>query len=273
MPGCTGHTARNYKVSYRKGWEAWMRQRSILAKEIYSFCAARSARIPAREKVLGKKKLFLLILFVCLWRTIVPARSTLTSNRNWQTERGAAELTSLQPFVSKQDAPTLALPFEAVVLHTCPLSCQQWWRAMTSPCGTGGQLSQQQGFRLPNSRPGQPASLILHQRAKKYMEAGAPLLKKRDYEGIQDNRTLRDFCVTGKQWLSHETLLALLEPFTAPQSEGAQYWHQGSPVLKYLDWRQIAMGCWGDRRCRISALPLGESICEDLALVGLARKP
>eukprot|EP00971_Amphidinium_carterae_P071063 1405046-Amphidinium_carterae.1 len=33
------------------------------------------------------------------------------------------------------------------------------------------------------------------------------------------------------------------------------------------------MGCWGDRRCRISALPLGESICEDLALVGLARKP
>eukprot|EP00971_Amphidinium_carterae_P179107 3552758-Amphidinium_carterae.2 len=62
--------------------------------------------------------------------------------------------------------------------------------------------------------------LMLHQRARKYMEAGPPLLKKRDYEGIQDNRTLRDVCVTGQQFLSHDILLALLEPFTAPAARG-----------------------------------------------------
>eukprot|EP00971_Amphidinium_carterae_P211935 4205515-Amphidinium_carterae.1 len=33
------------------------------------------------------------------------------------------------------------------------------------------------------------------------------------------------------------------------------------------------MGCWGDRREGASPLPLGESICEDLALFNLARKP
>eukprot|EP00971_Amphidinium_carterae_P252165 5006624-Amphidinium_carterae.1 len=33
------------------------------------------------------------------------------------------------------------------------------------------------------------------------------------------------------------------------------------------------MGCWGDRRVGAGQLPLGESICEDLALFNLARKP
>eukprot|EP00971_Amphidinium_carterae_P030924 608498-Amphidinium_carterae.1 len=41
-------------------------------------------------------------------------------------------------------------------------------------------------------------------------------------------------------WLDHDVLLALLEPFTAPAEAGAQYWRQGSPVAKYLDWRGIA---------------------------------
>eukprot|EP00971_Amphidinium_carterae_P210508 4176948-Amphidinium_carterae.1 len=117
------------------------------------------------------------------------------------------------------------------------------------------------------------AGLRLVQRSKQWREAGEPLLAKRDYASVQDNRTLRELCQPGRMWLGHDVLLALLEPFTAPEDAGAKYWRQGSPVAKYLDWRGIALGCWGDRRCRRTALPHGIQICEDLALVGLALKP
>eukprot|EP00971_Amphidinium_carterae_P049563 976850-Amphidinium_carterae.1 len=73
--------------------------------------------------------------------------------------------------------------------------------------------------------------------------------------------------------MDHDVLLALLEPFTAPETAEPQYWHQGSPIAKYIDWRAIALGCWGDRKCRRTALPHGTQICEDLGLMGLARKP
>eukprot|EP00971_Amphidinium_carterae_P161580 3203531-Amphidinium_carterae.1 len=59
-------------------------------------------------------------------------------------------------------------------------SMWDWWPAVSA---AGGQVTVLQA---------RTTGLLLHQRAKKllYMEAGAPLLKKRDYEGIQDNRTL-----------------------------------------------------------------------------------
>eukprot|EP00971_Amphidinium_carterae_P147630 2926077-Amphidinium_carterae.1 len=117
------------------------------------------------------------------------------------------------------------------------------------------------------------AGLRLAQRAKQWRDAGEPRLAKRDYQSVQDDRTLRELCQPGRMWLDYDILLALLEPFTAPPTAGPQYWRQGSPVAKLLDWRGIAMGCWGDRQCGRTALPHGIQICEDLALVGLARKP
>eukprot|EP00971_Amphidinium_carterae_P171212 3393694-Amphidinium_carterae.1 len=61
-------------------------------------------------------------------------------------------------------------------------------------------------------------------------------------------------------------MVELLAPFTGPPEAGEEYWRQGSPVLKYLDWRSIAMGCRGDRRVNLSPLPTGLQICEDLAM-------
>eukprot|EP00971_Amphidinium_carterae_P043696 859974-Amphidinium_carterae.1 len=123
-----------------------------------------------------------------------------------------------------------------------------WWPALS---GSGVQVTVSQA-RI--------TGLHLAQRSAKYLEAGAPLLKKRDYESAQDNRTLQDCCNTGQCWLPHEVMVALLEHFTAPRSAGGKFWRQDSPVLKYLDWRKIAMGCWGDRRAGATQLPLGESI-------------
>eukprot|EP00971_Amphidinium_carterae_P322618 6412090-Amphidinium_carterae.1 len=60
----------------------------------------------------------------------------------------------------------------------------------------------------------------LKKRASAYLEAGAPLLKKRDYESAQDNRTLQDCCTSGQCWLPHDVMVALLEPFTAPRNAG-----------------------------------------------------
>eukprot|EP00971_Amphidinium_carterae_P109311 2164544-Amphidinium_carterae.1 len=40
--------------------------------------------------------------------------------------------------------------------------------------------------------------LRLAQRCKQWRAAGEPLLARRDYENVQDNRTLQEMCVPGK---------------------------------------------------------------------------
>eukprot|EP00971_Amphidinium_carterae_P219109 4349689-Amphidinium_carterae.1 len=117
------------------------------------------------------------------------------------------------------------------------------------------------------------AGLLLSQREHKWRATGEPLLARRDYREVQDNQAFQEMCAPGKAWLEHSLLVEVLAPFMAPPSAGNMYWRQGSPVAKYIDWRGVAMGCWGDRQCRRTALPHGIQICEDLAMVGLARKP
>eukprot|EP00971_Amphidinium_carterae_P260842 5174706-Amphidinium_carterae.2 len=65
------------------------------------------------------------------------------------------------------------------------------------------------------------AGLRLVQRCQQWRLTGEPRLAKRDYESVQDDRTLQEFCQPGKMWLDHDILVALLEPFTAPVDAGS----------------------------------------------------
>eukprot|EP00971_Amphidinium_carterae_P241867 4802422-Amphidinium_carterae.1 len=83
--------------------------------------------------------------------------------------------------------------------------------------------------------------LVLTQRERAWLASGQPTLQRRDYSTVQDDRTIRDYCVPGKSWLDHDHMVELFAPLTGPPDAGEEYWRQGSPVLKYLDWRAIAM--------------------------------
>eukprot|EP00971_Amphidinium_carterae_P119099 2359478-Amphidinium_carterae.1 len=44
-------------------------------------------------------------------------------------------------------------------------------------------------------------------------------------------------------------MVELFAPFTGPPDAEDEFWRQGLPVLKYLDWRAIAMGCRVSSMC------------------------
>eukprot|EP00971_Amphidinium_carterae_P267888 5314813-Amphidinium_carterae.2 len=58
-----------------------------------------------------------------------------------------------------------------------------WW---PEPSSTGVLVT------VPEARK---TGIMLKMRANKYLETGAPSLKKRDYVGVQENRTLRDYSI------------------------------------------------------------------------------
>eukprot|EP00971_Amphidinium_carterae_P113239 2242927-Amphidinium_carterae.1 len=60
-----------------------------------------------------------------------------------------------------------------------------WWPELSTP---GVQVTVSQATAT---------GVMLARRAAKYLETGAPSLKKRDYATVQDNRTLRDVCDAG----------------------------------------------------------------------------
>eukprot|EP00971_Amphidinium_carterae_P296620 5892470-Amphidinium_carterae.1 len=141
----------------------------------------------------------------------------------------------------------------------------------TIPTGIVGPLFHQQEYRSAPLKPGQPVWC-----SRRESELGLPLARRScSGETTLPSRMTGRSGTTASRGSRGWTTTAWWKgaPFTGPPDAGAEYWRQGSPVLKYLDWRAIAMGCRGDRRVNLSPLPTGLQICEDLAMVGLARKP
>eukprot|EP00971_Amphidinium_carterae_P130811 2591456-Amphidinium_carterae.1 len=78
-----------------------------------------------------------------------------------------------------------AMPAPTMVESEEEESKWDWWPTLAS---SGVQVTVPQATAT---------GFLLAKRAAKYLETGAPSLKKRDCASVQDNRTLRDVCEDG----------------------------------------------------------------------------